>query len=161
MEKKKILFIIPHLIGGGALKTVANLTHSMQNDYDTTVIALFKTEKSYDFAGNVVALEKVPTRNIIRKLKDFFYIRKFVKKYKEKNKFDYSISFLVRADFVNVLTKSRNKEKTIISIRNKESVEYKGNILRNFQIKVATKISDKIVSISEEVKKDLIDNFRS
>ena len=158
--KEKILFIIPHLIGGGALKTVANLTHAMQDEYDTTVIALFKTDKSFDFAGKVIPLEKIPTKNVLKKIKDFIYIKRFVKKYKKENKLKYSISFLVRADFINVLTKSKNGEKTIISIRNKESVEYKNNLLRKIQIKIASKKCDKIVSISEEVKKDLIDNFK-
>lgn len=158
--KKKILFIIPYLLGGGALKTVSNLSKKFSEKYDISIIGIYKSDKKFKFTGNLIELNMLHQKNLFLKFKDFLYIRKFVKEYKENNNFDFSISFLIIADFINVLSKSKNKEKTIISIRNIESIEYKNKWFRRLQISISTKLADFIVSISKEVEKDLIYNFK-
>lgn len=159
MEKKKILFIINNLIGGGAIKTVSNLSQFMEDEFDITIIALNKTEQSYKFGGRVIALNNQNSRNYLKKIKNYIDKIKVVKSIKRENKFDYSISFLVWSDTINILTKSRNSGKTIISIRNLESVEYRDKWFDKFKVRMNCNIADKIVSISEEVKDDLINNF--
>lgn len=158
-NKEKILFIIPYLVGGGALKTVANLSKIMSQNYDVKIIGIYKSDKKFDFHGELIELNMEYQTNPIKKILDFLKIRRFVKRYKSRNRFAFSISFLVIADIINVFSKSKNKEKTIISIRNNESVEYKDKVIRKMQVKVATKLADYIVSISSEVKDDLIKNF--
>ena len=159
-EKKKILFIIPYLLGGGALKTVSNLSKAFQDKYDVTVVGIYGSDQKFNFCGKLIELNMQHQKNIIKKFRDFLIVRKKIKKIKTENRFDYCISFLVIADFVNVLTKTKKREKTIISIRNIESVEYKNKWYRRLQIIISTKKSDHIVAISEEVKHDLIDNFK-
>ena len=157
--KKKILFIIPYLIGGGALKTVSNLSKEFLKKYDVTVVGIYGSEKKFDFDCNLIDLNMHHQKNIFKKFKDFLYIRKKIKMIKEHDNFAFSISFLVIADFVNVLTKSKNKEKTIISIRNIESIEYKNKWYRRFQVKYSSKKADYIIAISKEVEDDMINNF--
>lgn len=158
-EKEKVLFIIPYLVGGGALKTVANLSKKITEKYDVKIVGIYKSEKKFDFFGDLIELNMTYTKNPIKKLIDFFKVRSVVKKIKTDNKFAFSISFLVIADMINVFSRSKNKEKTIVSIRNNESVEYKNKLFRKLQVKLSTKLADFIVSISEEVKYDLIENF--
>ena len=157
--KKKVLFIIPYLIGGGALKTVSNLSKEFLGKYDVTIIGIFGSEEKYEFSGNLIELNMRHQKNPFKKLIDFLKIRNTIKKIKEENAFDFSISFLVIADFLNVMTKTKNKEKTIVSIRNIESIEYKDKFYRRLQIRIATKKADHVVSISREVQQDLIENF--
>lgn len=160
MKNKKILFIIPYLIGGGALKTVANLSREMSKNNDVTIIGIYEADKKFEFDGELIELNMKHQNNIIEKIRDFFYLRKRIKRIKLEKKFDYSISFLVIADMLNVFSKSKYGEKTIISIRNNESVEYKNNIIRKNQVKISTMMADYIVSISKEVEDDLINNFK-
>ena len=159
--KESILFIVPSLVGGGAKKTVSNLSYAMQEHYDVNVISIYgkKEDRDYDVGGNLICLEKTFSKNFFKRIKSFFEIRKIVKNIKEEKNIRYSISFLVKADIINVFSKTKNKEKTIVSIRNNESIEYKNNWFKRNQVRVATRLADKIVSISEEVKQDLIDNF--
>lgn len=159
MKNKKILFIIPYLVGGGALKTVGNLSKEMANNNEVTIVGIFGSESKFEFTGELIELNMVHQKKKINKLRDFFRIVKFLKKLKEERNFDYSISFLVVADMVNVFSRSSKKEKTIISIRNNESVEYKDNWFRRTQVKIALKLSDYIVAISREVEEDLKLNF--
>lgn len=157
--KKKVLFIIPNLIGGGAIKTVSNLTKVMKEKYDITVIALNKTEESYGFDAKVIALENKHSKNPIKKISNYLNKIKFVKKYKKENQIDYSISFLTWADMINTLSKT-GKEKIIVSIRNVESIEYKHMPIKKIETYLTCKLADKVVAISNQVRDDLIENFK-
>lgn len=158
--KKKILFIIPYLLGGGALKTVSNLSKEFSKKYDITIVGIYGSEKKFDFTGKLIELNMSHQKNIFKKFRDFLYIKKAVKQIKVEGNFDFSISFLTIADFINVLTKSANGEKTWISIRNIESIEYKENFFRRWQTYLSAKKADHIISISKEVEDDMIDNFK-
>lgn len=158
--KKKILFIIPNLIGGGAIKTVSNLTKVMKEKYDITVIALNKTEETYGFDANVIALENKHSKNPILKVTNYIKKIRFVKKCKKENQFDYCISFLTWADMINTLSRTK-KEKTIISVRNMESIEFKNKPIKRFETYLTCKLADKIVAISNQVRDDLISNFKA
>lgn len=158
-KKKKILFIIPYLLGGGALKTVSNLSKEFMGKYDVTVVGIFGSEKQFHFNGKLINLNRTYPKGLVKKIINFLYVKKAIKQIKEKGNFDFSISFLVIADFLNVLTKTRHKEKTLISIRNIESIEYKNKLYRRLQVKYASKHADHIVAISKEVEDDMKANF--
>ena len=69
--KRKILFIIPYLIGGGALKTVSNLSKEFSKKYDITVVGIYGSDKHFDFDCNLIELNMKHQKNIIKKFKDF------------------------------------------------------------------------------------------
>lgn len=159
MTKKKILFIIPSLVGGGALKTVSNLSKEFQNKYDVTIVGLYKSDKQFDYDGRLIELGMSYPKNIISKIANIIRAKKMLRNLKEKESFDYSVSFLVISDIINILSKTNNQEKTIVSIRNIESIEYKNKLYRRLQVKYASKHADYIVAISKEVEDDMKANF--
>ena len=156
-SKKNIMFIVPTLCGGGAEKTVANLSKYLIKDYNIDIVVFKDTDVKYSYDGNLIVLNNKKNTNVFKKgiffLKALYRIRKL----KVQKNIDYSISFLTPADILNVLTKVEGC-KTIISIRNTDSILTGGTILKLIT-KVSCKSCDHIVSISNQVKDDIIDNF--
>ena len=154
MDKKRILFIVPSLTGGGAEKTVVNLSNLLKDKFDITIATFFE-DTNPDVNVRVINMWKKP-KNSLQKI--FGFIKKIseLSKIKKEYKFDYSISYLDGPSFYNVLTKKNDK--TIVSIRNKMSSQTKTLFLK-MRLKYTLKKADKIVSLSKMVKKDLVDNY--
>lgn len=51
--KKKIVFVIGSLGGGGAERVISILSNSLSRDYDITILAIFKDEIVYDLSDRV------------------------------------------------------------------------------------------------------------
>ena len=156
--KKNIIFILPELYGGGAEKTVGNLSKKLIDKYNIDIILFRDTPIKYAYSGNLVYLPERKKNNIFAKIVFFLHAIKFLKKYKREHNIDYSISFLTAADIVNVFSKVKDT-KNIISIRNTDSILNNKNKLYKMCTCLSTKKSDHIVSISNQVKEDLINNF--
>lgn len=156
MEKKNLLFIVPKLIGGGAEKTVSNLSVALQDKYNIHIIIFYDTEQKYSYGGNLIVLQKEKTRNLFKRVFDEIKLIRQVKKIKKELQIDYSVSFLRNADIVNVL--SKHKEKTFVSVRNVESIESKTKF-NKMKVRFACKMADKVVAISKEVGDDLANSF--
>lgn len=154
--KKNVLFIIPQLVGGGAEKTVANLSLYLEKDYNINILIFNDSDEKYKYSGNLIVLPKKKSNGLFHKIKNEISIIKQVKKIKKELNIDYSISFLRDADLVNVF--SRVNDKIYLSIRNKESVDSK--IMKNkLKVYLSCKKADKIIAISEAVKQDIIKSF--
>ena len=155
--KKNIMFIVPTLCGGGAEKTVANLSNYLIQDYNVDIVVFKDTETKYAYSGNLTILSNKKHNNIFKKV--LFAIEAVfkLKKLKREKNIDYAISFLTQTDILNVFSKV-NRTKTLISIRNTDSI-----LMRKKLLKLITDISCKkcnhIISISNQVKDDLINNF--
>ncbi len=156
--KEKILFILPSLCGGGAEKTVANLSFSLSKKYEVLIAVFNDTETKYSHSGRLIKLGKSKKKNILTKILFTIIAITKIKRIKKEQNVDYSISFLATADLVNVLSK-RKGTKTIISIRNTDSLNHRGSI-NYFFTKFSCRKADHIISISEQVKKDLIEVFK-
>lgn len=156
--KKNIIFILPELYGGGAEKTVGNLSKKLINDYNIDIVLFRDTPIKYAYSGNLVYLPKRTKNNIIAKI--IFFIKSvfFLKRYKKEHKIDYSVSFLTAADIINVFSNTKGT-KNIISIRNTDSRLNNKNKLYKLCTYISTHKSDHIISISNQVKDDLIENF--
>lgn len=154
--KKNILFIIPQLVGGGAEKTVANLSLYLKEKYNVNILIFNDSNEKYKYSGNLIVLPKKKSNNFFCKIINEISIISKVRKLKNELNIDYSISFLRDADLVNVF--SRVNDKIYLSIRNKESVDSK--ILRNkLKIYISCKKADKVIAISKEVENDIVSNF--
>lgn len=156
--KKNIIFILPELYGGGAEKTVGNLSKKLIEDYNIDIILFRDTPIKYAYSGNLVYLPQRKRNNIVAKLMFFFKSIQFLKKYKKEHKIDYSISFLTAADIINVCSNVKHT-KNIISIRNTDSKLNNKNKLYKLCTYISTHKCDHIISISNQVKEDLIKNF--
>ena len=155
--KKNIMFIIPTLCGGGAEKTVANLSNYLIDKYNIYIVVFKDTETKYSYSGNLIILNNNPSKNVFKKI--IFTIKSIfkLKKLKKDLKIDYSISFLTPADSLNVFSKVKTC-KNYISIRNTDSILMKNKIMR-LLTKVSCKKCDHIISISKQVQDDIINNF--
>lgn len=155
--KKNLMFIIPTLIGGGAEKTVANLSKALANDYNIYIAVFRDTKTKYAYNGELIPLSRGRNRTIAKKISFVLRAIPKLKKLKKEKYIDYSISFLTQADALNVLSKT-NKSKTFISIRNTDSI-----LMQSKSLKLITRMSckkcDHIIAISKQVKDDLITNF--
>lgn len=155
---KKIAFIIPTLDNGGAEKVVSNLLLNLSEEYEKYLILLDGSKIIYPYKGEIIDLKTFKNKGIFKFFNYFFAFFK-LKKIKKKYKFDIVISFLEIPSFLNLLTK--NEEKVVISVRNYTSKAFRGLRAHIYfpLIRRLYHFSDKIISVSKEIKKDLIDFF--
>ncbi|MGG7200404.1 glycosyltransferase [Clostridium butyricum] len=156
--KKNIAFIIPSLCGGGAERVISILSLNIPNKYNLYIITYENKKINYDHGGTVINLNLPGTSKKIDKL--ISTVKRIYKLRKIKNKYNIekSISFLDNPNTVNIL--SRCKDKVIISVRNQRSKECgSSNNLTNYIINKLYSKSDKIIALSNGVRKDLIDNL--
>jgi glycosyltransferase involved in cell wall biosynthesis len=121
MRKKNVLLFIAGLQRGGAEKVIAALSIDLSKKY-TVFVALFNTSYGidYPYSGHLLNLNAPGSKNsafnsIFYRVYRFLVLSLRLKKVKKKHAIDVSISFLDNANMVNLF--SRNKEKTIISVR--------------------------------------------
>lgn len=151
---KKIVFIIPHLAGGGAERVAATLSRYFPETVET-VFTLFENKIEYDYRGRVILLnlksEEGTIRKIINIFKRYFKLKKIIKAEKP----DAVISFMESSNFLNVLC---NLSGAIVSVRAHPSVNYKNDPF-NRLIVSSYRFAKKIISVSSEIREDLVDNF--
>ncbi|MBR3151099.1 MAG: glycosyltransferase [Erysipelotrichaceae bacterium] len=159
----KILFLIDSLSGGGAERACLNIASLLCDFHDVWVASLFSVKKDpgylYDDRINIVRLEIRNSKHL--KDKPRLYEQEYhrVKALKKQICPDLCISFLETSGFLNVIT--GGSEKKIVSVRNYYSVSLRQEryFFRRIKAAVTLKLADKIVAVSKDCKKDLVDNF--
>lgn len=153
-----IAFIIPTLSGGGAERVITTLANNIDEDVD--VIVFHRVENEYPCTQNIIDLAIPGAASIPGKLKNLAIRCVKVNKLKKRYKYKKIISFLDNPNLVNVLTKKKG-QKTIVSIRNFQSKEFKGKkkSLHKFLVKCFYNKADMIVVTSEGVRQDMIGSF--
>ncbi len=157
---KNIAIIISSLKGGGAERVVSNITMNLPNDkYNVYLILFDSSDMQYSYNGCLIDINIKANNNPIIKtinfIKRYFKIRKIKIKYD----IDTSISFLEGPNLLNILTKG--KDKVIVSVRgyiSKNSTGIYANLSRYFMKKTYNN-ADVIVSVSNLIKNDLVNNF--
>lgn len=159
---KKILFVISTLHGGGAERTLCNLTKGLPEEVEVDILVNWEEpEKDYEHRGNVISVAK-PSDRFFRipypiKLSVLKYFK--LKKLKKKNHYDACISFMEDSNIINILTGNKYC-KNVISIRCNLSKVNDASYVR--KIKIAKHLysrADRVVAISKGVEEDLKDNF--
>lgn len=161
--KKNILILIPTLGGGGAEKTAATMSLKLAARHNVLIVLFNKEygQNPYPHAGEVIYLNTLPTRNIFYKAFGFAARYHRIRKIKKQNKIDVSISFLEVMNFLNVVT--RQKDKIIISVRQfrskdnaKKALDF---YLYNYLMKTFYNRANNIVVPSKGIYYDLIKNY--
>jgi N-acetylgalactosamine-N,N'-diacetylbacillosaminyl-diphospho-undecaprenol 4-alpha-N-acetylgalactosaminyltransferase len=165
MSKKKIVFVINSLSQGGAERVLSILIDHFFNTFDITLV-LLEDEITYPLPEglDIVILSKF--NNSDSGLKKTFFIPIFawrlwrIVKTKQS---DLLLSFLFRADFVNMLASMLHKKSALISARVNTSSTYADDTIQSrinkFLVRKLYPKAKKIISVSEGTKIDLIENF--
>jgi glycosyltransferase involved in cell wall biosynthesis len=160
--KKKVMLISPNFGGGGAERSIAKLSILLsEKGYDVHFV-IFNVfpgrEQVYPISGSLHLLNVPAGKSYIGKAFRFLHRVIKVNRLKRKLNIDVGISFLEGADYVNIL--SRRKERVIISIRgSKENdEEIKGALgwlRKRILMPWLYKKADHIVCVSEGIKQEI------
>lgn len=158
---KKVNFLIGSLANGGAERVISNLSMNLSDDILHNIILYGSNcEIEYEHKSNLIYLDNEKEKNKILKIYAFFKRVKSMKKIKLSDKELCTISFLEYPNLLNVVTSKYGK--SIVSVRNHMSTKFSGglsSIFWNFTIKYLYPRADKIIAVSEEIKKDLVTNY--
>lgn len=158
---KRVLFFTHSLVGGGAEKTIINLSEYINANY-TDVVSYIGVVYDNPEVRNTLKNVYVLSNKTKKGMKSVFKIpiilkqAKELRKLKKALKIDTCISFLPGSDFLNVL--SNIGEKRIISVRNKESF-FADSLFKKYYIKFCYSRCNNIVAISQRVKEDITSYF--
>jgi glycosyltransferase involved in cell wall biosynthesis len=169
MNKKKVMFIIPHLGSGGAERVVANLCNGLA-DYERIVL-IFENIIKHNVDAWVISINSPATQSLFKKLLNFPIRYLKIRKLKEEIKPDFVVSLLEPANLFNVLTKVSN-QKTILSFRSNYTTSLQENpsfgrgiarsILKTIYtlaLKTIYNRADLLIAISKGVAEVLIKNY--
>ncbi|MBT2738388.1 glycosyltransferase [Bacillus sp. ISL-7] len=154
--KKNLAIIITKLEGGGAERMASNLSQILVQDYNVFLIVFDTTNLVYPYKGKLMDVNIHPSNHVFMKVVNFLRRVKKIRKMKKDYQIDFSISLLDGPNLVNIL--SRQKDKVIISVRNRMSYFVKNKLLRLFFGYIYNK-ADTVVSLSKMVELDLEEHF--
>lgn len=159
--EKNVLFFIPTLSGGGAERAVSNISKNLSRDINQEILLFGETAKvEYPHSARITYLDRLPHSNIANKLFGFIWRLKEVRKIFGKRVNTTVVSFLEYPNLLNTLTRKRGK--TIVSVRNHMSTQHSDGIksyLWNKTIKELYSKANLVVAVSEEIKRDLVENY--
>lgn len=156
---KKVGFIIPSLKSGGAERVLSTISLNLDQNMKQYIFTWDSQNKDYDFKGDIVEISTKNSSNLVKNIIVLFKRVKEMKKYKEKYKIDSCISHLEGPNIVNIL--SKRNENTVITVHNfqsKERIGFYGFIFKVL-IKLLYNKADKIITVSNEIKIDLVEKF--
>jgi glycosyltransferase involved in cell wall biosynthesis len=148
----KLYFLINSLAGGGAEKIAIRLSeHLPVSDFILLERDIkYKTDKPIFFLSN----HSIKTSPIIKTLSIPIYAYK-LSKFLEENSL--VVSFLERANFVNIISKLFKKHRAIISVRMDQQTGHVGlRKLNKFLVRILYPKADLIIAVSQGVKQSLI-----
>ena len=148
---------------GGAQRSLANLSHELAKKADIFFV-VFNNQKGvyYTISGTLLSLEVYPGKGWLNKALALWKRVTKLKKLKKQLAIDVSISFLEGADYVNVL--SRGKEKVIISVRGSKVHD---EIMKGYHFWFRSRIlipsiyrkADLIVTVNQGIKDELVEYY--
>jgi glycosyltransferase involved in cell wall biosynthesis len=162
---KNVLLIGSELGGGGAERSISLLSCYLEKQgYNVILCILSGTdrEKFYDTCERVVFIDPPEHKGIISKIKAWRYRVSKIKQLKRENNIDVSISFLEGPDYINVIT--RGKEKIVLSIRGSKMADkvisgMMGPIRKKALIPFFYKKADEIVCVSQALSDEMYTYF--
>lgn len=157
---KSVLLLGSELGIGGAQRSISLLSHYLEEDYDVILCVLSGKgrENIFKSSGKVIFVDPPEHKSVFGKIKAWRYRLKAIRKIKADNDIDVCISFLEGPDYVNVLTKG--KEKVVISIRgskmfDKEIRGLMGFVRKRLLIPYFYRKADGIVCVSNGLADEL------
>jgi glycosyltransferase involved in cell wall biosynthesis len=163
VKPKNILFIIPEMSMGGAQRSLSKLSNELGHFYNVSIVVFNKAHTlNVKNADSILSLDVYSGNGFLLKSIAFFERVRRLRKLKRELSIDIAISFLEGADYVNIL--SRLKEKVIVSIRG--SKVYDENMLRygfywrRKLIRLLYKKADAIVCVNNGIAREMAEYYR-
>ncbi|MDW8331335.1 MAG: glycosyltransferase [Cyclobacteriaceae bacterium] len=163
-EVMRVMILTPDLGYGGAEKSVAAVSRILAERHEVHVVFFnLDGDCPYFIGGTVHSLDIRGGRNVWQKGIHFWKRVRKVRALKRKLKIDVSISFLEGADYVNLL--SREKEKVILSIRGSKKFDHNirgisGWIRKRLMIPWLYNRADACTAVTEGIRNELLREFR-
>lgn len=154
--KKNLAIIITKLEGGGAERMASNLSILLSEKYNVSLIVFDTNDIKYPYNGQLIDLGIPAANNPLNRVFNLVRRVKKLRDLKKKLNINVSVSLLDGPNIVNIL--SRQEDRVIISVRNKLSFFVKSK-LKKRRLKLLYNKADDVVSLSEMVKLDLIEEF--
>lgn len=157
-QRKRIVFMINSLAGGGAERVISTIiTHSEEKKdaYEMHLVLIDKEKEIYT-PPPFIKVHRLNGRKSL--FRSFFHVLNILHKIKP----DVVLSFLTRSNFCNVLTKKIIRHRAVISERAHTSGHHKsiffGRIYRTL-VRLIYPYADCVISVSADIRQDLQDNF--
>jgi glycosyltransferase involved in cell wall biosynthesis len=162
-QRKKVLIVIPNLGLGGAQRAFHDHSVELQKRYDVTEAVFNLDEPNIYPSGN--PLENMEVAGGGSALDKVFNLMKRISRLralKSKLHADVCISHLEGADYVNLL--SKGKEKVILLIQGSKVHDRNINgplgwLRKNVMMPALYKRADRIVTVSRDIMPEIIDTF--
>ena len=166
MNKKKILFVIPYMHEGGAQRALSNIQTHMPDYIEMDTLVNSEINRAYPNSGRVLSLnieKKARTDSVFFQFGVFVRRVRRIRELKRDGSYSACISFVDSANIANIISsmwRCSSQTKTIISIRT--SIKQSAIRLPQYRFfvkpvaKLLYKRADMVVSVSEELKLELI-----
>lgn len=162
--RKRILFCIPYLGGGGAEKVLSIITTNFPREYDIDILANSDSQIGYPYRGNIISLGVDRPNNVLSVWFQFkVFIKRTVKLFglKRTGKYLACYSFMDSANIANILSGKRQC-KTILSVHTsliKSSSMPQYRFVVNPLVRFFYNRADKIITVSKGIQEELINAF--
>ncbi len=148
--KNKILTLIPSLYGGGAEKFAADISYTLTSNYDHQILLYNKKDGIYDYSADLVQLDIPKRRTVLGRVLRQIEIFKKISNFKKVNRPEITISHMLMANMLNIIT--RKQDKIICILHGEWSVKTgKSKLLDKLVEKIYSK-ADMIISVSYHIQ---------
>ena len=121
--KDRVALVVNTLSGGGAEKTVANLSRELSRFYEIDIVVNDDVHLQYSYQGNVISLRMPSVKN---RMSTFYQLKalakriRLLKKLKKERHYKAVLSFSEMTNLSNVMSGEgkQKKTKTILSVHN-------------------------------------------
>ncbi|MFN3839756.1 MAG: glycosyltransferase [Cyclobacteriaceae bacterium] len=163
-HSQNILLIIPNLDFGGAQQSFVALSNELAKNHRIINVVFNQHNMGpYTFAAPLLNLGVPASDNLLGKIINFVKRLSKVRAIKKQYAIQVSISFLEGADYVNLLTK--RKDKTIISVRGSKKHDqditgWLGWLRHRLLLPGLYRMADGIVTLNQGIRNELIAHYK-
>lgn len=163
-KMKKVLFVIPYLVEGGAERALSNITTHFPSEWHIDILVNDDTVVDYSYKGTVLTLGftgKMKTDSVLFQFRVLLRRVRRLRNLKKNGDYQACVSFLDSANIANILS-GRRYCRTVLSVR----ISLRQAVIRpqykyvvNPLAKALYGFADKIVAVSAGIEEELITDF--